>query len=274
MESYGAFWARLWAWLPGVGGALVILIIGVLVAKLLGSLAARFLEKVGVDKAAEKIGIDDSEGELSIQTPLSRIGGKLVFWAIMLIAIMSASSLLGLNRISGVLDTVVNFMPRVFSAVAILLAGVLLAIFVRRAVRGAAEHLGANYARAAGILSYWFIVIVAVLVAVTQLEIETRLIGRLLLVVVASIGLLLALALGLGLRGLSSHIVSGVYARDIFTEGMRVQIEGQPATVERVGTTTTRLRKDDGSLRFVPNRYLIDQIIDQDGPRDDGNQAG
>ena len=110
--------------------------------------------------------------------------------------------------------------------------------------------------------------------AVTQLEIETTLVGRFLLVCVASIGLLLALALGLGLRGFSGHIVSGVYARDIFTEGMRVQIEGQPATVERVGTTTTHLRKDDGSLRFVPNRYLIDQIVDQAAPGTDGNSAG
>lgn len=267
LGSIESLWTEIWTWLPGVAGAFVVLVLGVMIGKLLGGLVARLLKRMGLDRLATRIGLEDDEGELSIKTPLSKLGGKFIFWAVMLTAIMSAASLLGLNRVSGVLDSIVLFLPRIFAAIAILLAGMLLAVVLRRTVRKASKDAGLNYSRAAGLTVYWFIVAITLLVSVTQLEIETRLLGRLVIVVVASFGLLIALALGLGLRGLAGQVISGLYARDIFTEGMRIKVEDQSATVEQVGTTTTRVRKDDGTLRFVPNRYLIEEIIDQDTPQ-------
>ena len=104
---------------------------------------------------------------------------------------------------------------------------------------------------------------VAITLAIGQLGLETTLINRIVLVALAATGTTLALALGLGMRAVSQNVVSGVYARDLFKPGMWLEIDGIKAKVIGVGATTTCLEKKNGKLRFVPNRRLIERVIDE-----------
>lgn len=82
------------------------------------------------------------------------------------------------------------------------------------------------------------------LMAVDQLDIRIVLLQEVISIALAALGVAVALSLGLGTRGLSREIVSGVYVRDWLREGDRIEWNGQRATVREVGTLKTLLALD------------------------------
>lgn len=81
-------------------------------------------------------------GRAGIRIPVSTLIGKVVYWFVLLIFLVSAAESLGLERVSATLDMLALYVPKVFGAALILLAGVLLAQVLSGLVRGAAESVG------------------------------------------------------------------------------------------------------------------------------------
>jgi len=137
-------------------------------------------------------------------------------------------------------------------AIAGALAGTLLARIVRGSLKTA--HFGdadilANIARYA-------VIAFAVVAALSQLEIAPAIVNTLWMATVGSVALAFALAFGLGARDAAGSLASGRLIRTELQPGTRVQVNGQPATVERVGGVYTSLRVNGQSLQ-VPNAELV-----------------
>ncbi|MER8124642.1 mechanosensitive ion channel family protein, partial [Acinetobacter baumannii] len=87
-------------------------------------------------------GLTKMLGRVGIQVPISTLIGKIVYWFVLLIFLVSAAESLGLERVSAPLDMLALYLPKVFGAALVLLAGVLLAQVANGLVRGAAEGIG------------------------------------------------------------------------------------------------------------------------------------
>jgi flagellar biosynthesis protein FlhB len=123
--------------LPALIGALIILIIGYIIAKVLQGITTRVLKSVGFEGWMEKGGIKQFfDRSQTRQTPVS-ILGKLVFWLVFFIAISMAVNTLGITAISAVLAQFIAYIPQLIAAVPILVLATLLANFVAGIVRGA-----------------------------------------------------------------------------------------------------------------------------------------
>ena len=86
-------------YVPQIIGALVILIIGYIVAKILEAITKRVLQSLGFEGWMERGGIKQFfQRSQTRQTPLSIIG-KLVFWLVFIVAITMAVEALGLTLI-------------------------------------------------------------------------------------------------------------------------------------------------------------------------------
>lgn len=261
--TFNQIWSKIVAFLPSLLGGILILVLGYFIALLLKIAGAKLLEKLGMNKFCQRAGLQKRMTQLGITGEASDIFGKLLFWIVLLLALMTSVEILGLTRASDILDAIIQYLPKVLAAVLLLFAGLLVADFLRKTVAGGAEGIGIDYSRTLGQLVYWFVVVVAVSLSIAQLELETTLINRIVVIALATIGAILALALGLGLRVISNNIVSGVYARDLFKVGMWLEIEGEKAKVIGVGSTTTCLEKTNGKLRFVPNGWLMERLVDE-----------
>jgi Conserved TM helix len=155
------------SFLVRLAGALLVLLIGYLVAKLLVRATRRVLERVGFNRAVDRGGIRRFLAHSRYEP--AQILAKVVFWVVMLCTLQVALAVFGPNPVSGLLDGVVAYLPRVFVAVVVLVAAVALGRFARDVLRGVLRltPFGHQIAAAVGIA----IAVAGCFVALDQLEI-------------------------------------------------------------------------------------------------------
>jgi small-conductance mechanosensitive channel len=98
-------------------------------------------------------------------------------------------------------------------------------------------------------------------VAAGQLGLETSFLVLLAVVLLGTIGLVTALALGQGLVPLSGNIAAGRYVQEDIEVGDEISVNGVEGTVERLGYSAVTLRSEDGYLYRVPNRSLLENVV-------------
>ena len=259
--AMGALWTRVAVFIPNLVGAMVLVLLGFVVAKLLDTLLSKVLAKIGLDRLMAGTGLTKMIGRVGIQVSVSTLIGKIVYWFILLVFLVSAAELLGLERVSATLDVLALYVPKVFGAALVLLAGVLLAQLLNGVVRGAAEGVGLEYANGLGRIAQGLIIIISLSVAIGQLEVKTDLLNNVIAIVLISVVAVALLALGLGSRDIAGQILAGIYVRELYAVGQQIQIGEIEGQIEEIGTVKTTLLTESGELVSVANRVLLEQRV-------------
>ena len=195
------------SYIPQLIGALIILIVGYIVAKVLQAVVGRVLQGIGFDRWMERGGIKQffDRAETN-QTPAS-ILGTLVFWFVFIIAITMAADALGIPQVSVVLAQLIAYIPSIIAAILILILAALLANFISGIVRGATgSDILASVAQYA-------IIVYAVFAALTQLGVAVQLTANTFLIVLGAVALAAAIAFGIGGREVARDILEKAYNR-------------------------------------------------------------
>ncbi|ARS49102.1 transporter [Ectopseudomonas mendocina] len=261
ISAMTALWTKVAGFIPNLFVALVLVLLGFVVAKLLDTLLSKLLGKVGLDRLMMGTGLTKLLARVGIQASVSTLIGKIVYWFVLLIFLVSAAESLGLQRVSATLDVLALYLPKVFGAALVLLAGVLLAQLVSSLVRGAAEGVGLEYAHGLGRVAQGLVIIISISVAIGQLEVKTDLLNNVIAIVLISVGLAVALALGLGSRDIASQILAGIYVRELYQVGQQVQVGEVEGQIEEIGTVKTILLTEAGELVSVANRVMLEQRV-------------
>lgn len=261
ISAMTALWTKVAGFIPNLFVALVLVLLGFVVAKLLDTLLSKLLGKVGLDRLMTGTGLTKMLARVGIHASVSTLIGKIVYWFVLLIFLVSAAESLGLQRVSATLDVLALYLPKVFGAALVLLAGVLLAQLVSSLVRGAAEGVGLDYAHGLGRVAQGLVIIISISVAIGQLEVKTDLLNNVIAIVLISVGLAVALALGLGSRDIASQILAGIYVRELYQVGQQVQVGDVEGQIEEIGTVKTTLLTDSGELVSVANRVMLEQRV-------------
>lgn len=259
-----ALYQRLAALAPNLVGAVVLLLAGYVLGKIAAAITRRVLARLGVDRLAESSGLAAFTRQWGLERPLSALIGSVAFAFILLAFAISAADALGLAAAGQAVAQVMLFLPKFVAAMAVLVLGLMAASWLAGLVRRAADNAGVEYAPTLGRITMGVLAALVALVAVDQLDIRIVLLQEVISIALAALGVAVALSLGLGTRGLSSEIVSGVYVRDWLREGDRIEWNGQRATVREVGTLKTLLALDDGrELAVAHSRLLTEDVIVQ-----------
>jgi len=128
-------------------------------------------------------------------------------------------------------------------------------------VRGAAEGVGIDYSAGLGRIAQGLVIIISISVAISQLEVKTDLLNHVIVIALLTVGLAVALALGLGSREIAGQIIAGIYVRELYQVGQQVQIGDTEGQIEEIGTVKTTLLTDEGELVSFSNRILLDQRV-------------
>src|SRR5918997_1495931 len=198
---------RFLEYIPQLIGAIVILIVGYIVAKILKAVVSRILQGIGFDGCMEKGGIKQFLDRAQTRETPATVLGRLVFWLVFIIAITMAADALGIRQVSEVLGQLIAYIPSIIAAILILVLAALLANFLAGIVRGATgSDLLSNIARYA-------IIIYAGFAALTQLGIAVQLTAPTFLIVLGAVALAAAIAFGFGAQGVAKDIVEKAYER-------------------------------------------------------------
>lgn len=206
-------WLQFAGFLPNLIGALIVLIIGLIVAAGLGALVEKIFEALRLDTFLEKIGLKPYFDRAGLKLRGSYFLGRLVYWFIVIAFLLAACSSLGLYALSSFLGSVLNYIPNVIAAVLIMLAAVVLANFVRRIVTASVLSAKLHAAHFLGTLTWWAIVVFGLLAALTQLQIAVAIIQSIVTGFIAMLALAGGLAFGLGGRDYAGHLIGKLRER-------------------------------------------------------------
>jgi len=203
--AWDAFTTKITVFLPGLIGALLIFIVGLLIAKLIKMGIVKLLRLIRFDVAAEKTGVKEFLNKGNIKKTSSEIIGLLIYWFIMILVIIASLDALGLPIVSDILNDIFLYIPNVVAAIIVLILGILFANLLAAIVRTAASNADLTIAEGLGKVTLYAIVAFAVAIALTQLNIGEEIITYAFITAFGAIALALALAFGLGGRDVAAE---------------------------------------------------------------------
>jgi small-conductance mechanosensitive channel len=246
---------------PRLVGAVLVLLLALVVALFLQRLAARFLERIGLDELFERTGAATTLSHLGYDGGPSRLLGFVLFWGIIITGVAAALSVLGLSSLENTTNQIINLSGRALVALVILIAGVMSAGWLAELVAREAESAGLRGPNVFRRVVFIAVVTVAALLAAEQLGLETYVLILLAAVVLGTLGLVAAIALGQGLALLSGNIAAGRYVQDGTHIGDVISVDGIEGTVEELGYASITIRSEDGNLYRIPNRTLLEKVV-------------
>jgi hypothetical protein len=204
---------NLLGFLPALIGAILILIIGWIIAGILAGLIEKGLKAVGFEKAAQSTGIAGFIENAGSGWTASKLVAEIVKWFIRLIAIQAAASILGLTQISQVINAILLWLPNLVVAIVIIVIGALIANFVAGIVRGSAAEMGFSTPNLLANITRYAIIGFAAVAAFNQLGIAPTVVNTLFIGLVATLVLAFGLAFGLGGQQTAAQITQGWYEK-------------------------------------------------------------
>jgi hypothetical protein len=198
IEPVRAFLAQVGAFLPRLAMALLVIVVGWLVARMVRFAVIRGLRAINFGVLTERAGTDDFLKQGGIQSDTTDIFGALVFLLVILAALVIAFNGLGLTYITDLFGKLVLFVPRLIIALLIVVFGAYFAQFVGNAASTYFRASGAQDADLLGRLAQYAILAFVVLIALDEADVGGAIVRHSFLIVLAGIVLALALAFGLG----------------------------------------------------------------------------
>lgn len=199
------------SYLPTVVAALLVFLVGLVLAKWVKALVVKILEKIKLSAIIKKSGFEPFLEKAEITIKIEEILGGIVKWLIILVFFITTVNILGLTTVSLVLNNILGYIPRVISAILVLTVGVLVAGLVEGVVKGALAQVDLKTARLLGKISSYVVVIFAALAAINELQIAQALVNALFIGVVGMLALGFGLAIGLGAKDLVANILEEWY---------------------------------------------------------------
>ncbi|MBK8779407.1 MAG: mechanosensitive ion channel [Saprospiraceae bacterium] len=228
------------ATLPKLLGCLVILILGYIISKIVGSVIKTVISKAGVDKLGKKIEEVDFIRKNNIEIKISGILSRIIFYFMMLIFIVAATDVLGMPALSDLFKNMLNYIPNVVVAGVLLLVGILVADGIRKAIETTGKSLGIPSTGMLATAFFYFIMINFLMAALGQLQIDTGFIEKNILIVIGGISLAFAIGYGLASKTIVSNILSAFYSKDKIKVGDEVTIDnirGEILNIDRSSVT-------------------------------------
>lgn len=199
---------KIWSYIPTILGAIVILIVGWIVAKFVEAIVVRALKAARLDVVSDKAGIANMLAQGDIKWTLSELIGVIIYWIVMLSVLAAALNALNLTVAGDLLSRLVAYIPNIIVAIFVLVLGSFLASFVAGIVRTATSNAGLGNAKLLAKITQTVLIVFAVIIAVEQLNIATAFIAFAVNIILASIGLGAALAFGLGCKDIAAKAMS------------------------------------------------------------------
>ncbi|GAA4417949.1 hypothetical protein GCM10023187_50860 [Nibrella viscosa] len=232
IENTGITFSRQFVgFFPRLIGALLLLLIGWLIARAVRWGVEKLLKTIRFDNLTAKVGIDTFLQKGGIQHSSSYLFATMIYWILMLIVFEAFFNSLGLEVISGLLNDIILYVPNIIVATVILIIGMYLADFVRGLVVAALRNANIAQAGLIGLAVRVLMIFLVFAIALSQLRIAQDIITAVVTLVLGAFCLALAIAFGFGARDWAADIVNR-YVRNPPTDST----VGTPPTT-RIGTS-------------------------------------
>jgi hypothetical protein len=210
-DAFIEVWAAFMSFLPMVIAALLIITIGLFIARLLGDALTKLLDALKINDVLSAVGAKQLAEKAGITLALPQWIGTCVRWFVQIVFFIAALNVLGLNTVTYFMeDMVYGFVPRLVVAVLIMVAAGVAGEWVRRAIEKGVAHVGSVSPALLGVAAEWAIIVFALFAALSELGIAEDLIRILFSGIVVAVSLALGLSFGIGGQHAAADFIEAV----------------------------------------------------------------
>ncbi|HUX26045.1 MAG TPA: hypothetical protein VMV87_15700 [Burkholderiales bacterium] len=214
-----AFLVQIGEFLPKLALAIGVLIAGWLLAKFAMFATEKALRAINFDVLTERAGLDGFLHQGGVESDTTRILGLLIYWLVILAALIIGFNGMGLTYITGLLGQIVLFVPKVIVALLILSFGAYFARFVGNAVITYCKNIAMQDAEVLGKLAQYAIMTFVVLIALDQVNVGGDIVRESFLIILAGVVFAVALAFGLGGKDAATELIDRWWPRQEKNDG-------------------------------------------------------
>ena len=257
LQSFKAFGVKFMSVLPNVLGAIFILLLGWILARVVSTLITKGAQRFKINKLASRTEFTDFLQRANVKSTPAQLLGKMMKYIILLVALLMAADTMNWTILSQEIGKLLTYLPRLFMALVFFIIGTYIAGFVRDFIRAATSSLGISAGRILGSFVYWMLLIIVTLTALEQAGFNTSLPSSYLLILLGTICLSAAISYGFASREILSNILSGFYARKSFKIGQIIEVEGERGEIIATSNINVTLQQENGEKVVIPSEVLV-----------------
>jgi small-conductance mechanosensitive channel len=243
------------SFLPKLAVAIIIFLIGYSLARLIRVLMNRFIDRM--DRMLPGKSLQKKLKQLSTD-PSTRLLSNLIYWIIIIFFLTAATEILGLPVITNWLGGLVNYLPNILLAALLIFTGVIGSRLLRDTIITATTKAGVTYGDVIGQFTYYIILSIAILLAITQIGVDLAILTGIIHIILAAVLFGAALAFGFGAKTSISNILACYYLQSRYHIGETIKIGNIEGRILEF-TSTSIILESDGSQITIPAKKFNEE---------------
>lgn len=252
---------RFSAAIPKLTFALIILLVGWLLAKTVRKIVRRVFAGLGIDRLAERLNDIDLVQRTGMRVEISSVLAQMIYFVLMLGFVIFATDVLEIPAITTMVRDLIDYMPALFSAFVLLLMGLFLADIIRGIVLTACQSMGLPSAKMISTAIFYFLFITVAVSALAQAKIDTGFIASNISIIIAALAFAFAFGYGRASRDLLANYLAGNYNRNKIQVGDDIRIIGMRGKVVLIDATSLTLQTNDREI-IIPLGKLTSEKVE------------
>ncbi|QHI35801.1 Small-conductance mechanosensitive channel [Kordia antarctica] len=246
---------------PKVLFALLILLIGWLITKVIVFILKRTLRFAKVDKLTTLINEKDVFGKTDLKFNVTNVIVGFVKWIMFLVFLIVAVDIMEWQIVSIEIGKLLSYLPRLFSAIALFMIGLYIANFLKKAIKGVFESFDLNGTKIISNLVFYLIVIIVSITALNQAGIDTDIITKNLTIILGAFLGAIALGFGLGSKEVVGDLLRAFYTRKNYEVGQKIKFKDVQGSIESIDNITMTIKTAKGKI-VLPIKEVVENQIE------------
>ena len=247
--------------LPNLALAITIFFVGWIIASLIARLLKRVLKRVGIDKLAKRLEDIDIVQRSGIKLRPSILLAKMVYYLLIFISLLTATQFLGMEAISELMTSIMNYLPKLFSALLVFLLGIFIADFLKNIVLTTCKSIGVPAADLIANIVFYFIFLNVVMITLSQADLKTDFMEMNISIILGGVIFAFAIGYGFASQGLMANLLASYYNRDRIRIGDDIGVGEVRGTVVDIDSHTFTLQTDESKV-IMPLSKLSSEAIE------------
>ena len=236
---------------PKIIFAILILIVGWLITKVIAFVLKRMLKFAKIDKLTDIINDKNLFGKTDLKFNVTTVIVGFVKWVIFLVFLIIASDIMSWEIVSLEIGNLLRYLPRLFSAIALFMVGLF-------------ESFDLAGDRAISNLVFYVIIITITITALNQAGIDTDIITNNLTIILGAILLTVAIGFGFGSREVIKSLLFSFYSKKNFEVGQIISLDDITGKIVSIDNICVSIKVDEDVI-VIPIKELVDTRVTKKG---------
>lgn len=260
-QSLRAMGEKVMTVIPNILGAIIILIIGWIITKIVVIIVKKALKLFKLDSLTNKLSELKIFGESNIKFNVTNAIVLFVKWILFLVFLIIASDIMNWTIVSHEIGNLLSYLPKLFSAIALFMIGIYIAQFIRKAILGLYDSFALAGGKVISGLVFYLIAVLITITALNQAGINTTVITNNISIILGALLLAVAIGFGLGSKEIIRDLLRTFYVKKTYEIGDKIKINGMEGSIDAIDNTYLTLDTEKSKI-FIPVKGLDKSIIE------------